>query len=434
MTVFTLNKNLKILMPLLFIINVAFGQICGADEYNKKFMDADPEKYKIIEQRLQERLNYSNNRSVTEVIVPVVFHVVWKDSIENLHDSIIHAQLDVLNESFNLQNSDTSILTDTLKKWKGNFHIRFELATKDPDGNSTDGITRTHTSQSSFSYYTNAIKNDSTGGKSPWNTKRYMNIWVGDLMGGLLGYSQFPGGPDSLDGNAVDYAVFGDRLYPWTYSPFFAKGRVLVHEIGHWLNLFHPWGNSGGCSEDYIPETGRQYGPTYTTAGCPDTLFSMCHPAPQRVFVKHYMDYSGDACMVTFTKGQVERGLASLWDYRSEMIEYSELVTEEIDTFISIKVYPNPTKQRLYLELPEYEGVLTIMVFDILGKLILTDFIHGERSKEILLQGFSNGTYVLQILNESNVLFNKKIMIDNTSPWGSQIYIEDQPIEIKNTK
>ncbi len=68
-----------------------------------------------------------------------------------------------------------------------------------------------------------------------------MNIWVANLGGGLLGYSQFPGGDNRTDGNVIDYAVTGNAYYPWTYGPDYAMGRVLVHEIGHWLNLFHPW-------------------------------------------------------------------------------------------------------------------------------------------------------------------------------------------------
>ena len=131
------------------------------------------------------------------VTIPIVIHIVWHDTVENLHDSIIYQQLEVLNRDFTLSNTDTSILTDTLKNLPGDFGITFNLI----------AINRKFTPTLSFSYYDNAVKFDSLGGIDAWDTETYMNIWICDLFSGLLGYSQFPGGDPLTDGNVVDYAV-----------------------------------------------------------------------------------------------------------------------------------------------------------------------------------------------------------------------------------
>ena len=112
------------------------------------------------------------------------------------------------------------------------------MASEDPNGNTTTGITRTATSQSSFST-NDGVKYSSSGGVDAWNTSEYLNIWVCDLSGGLLGYAQFPGGTASSDGVVCDYAYFGNM---GTATPPYDQGRTLTHEIGHWLNLRHIWG------------------------------------------------------------------------------------------------------------------------------------------------------------------------------------------------
>ena len=118
--------------------------------------------------------------------------------------------------------------------------IEFCLAQKDPNGNSTTGITRTQTSETSFST-NDDVKYTNSGGKDAWNTLEYLNIWVCDLSGGLLGYAQFPGGNVNEDGVVCDYAYFGNI---GTATPPYDKGRTATHEVGHWLNLRHIWGDS----------------------------------------------------------------------------------------------------------------------------------------------------------------------------------------------
>ena len=190
-----------------------------------------------------------------------------------------------------------------------------------------------------------------------------------------------------------------------------------MHEIGHWLNLYHPWGNNGQCSEDYISETGLQGGPIYPSAECPDTLFSTCDPS-ERVFVKHYMDYGGNNCLVCFTKNQVLRGLASLNTYRSEMLDnYQPRPT--ISQFEETKVNPTLSKGRLYVELPPYVGSVLISVYDVSGKAVYTSRVN-DRFNEIYLN-VKEGIYFLSINHDGNRVFTKKIMISQGSPYGADI-------------
>lgn len=413
-------KIIKLILFLLIFTNIYSQNICSTDEYNKPFQDANPERYAQIERDIQNYLNTSKQRAGYQITIPVVFHIVYNDVIENIHDSIIYQQLEILNKSFNARNADTIILTDTLKKWVGDFKINFELAYIDPNGLPTGGITRTQTSMSAFTYYGNYVKKEYNG-KAPWSTNRYLNIWVCDLDN-YLGYSQFPGGPEETDGVVLDWQIVGNQSnllnYPDSYTSQWTGGKIAVHEVGHWLNLYHPWGNPGPgviqCADDYIPETGLQELPVYPSDGCPDTLFSECDHAPfyqtaERVFVKNYMEYSGNNCAVCFTKNQVLRGLASLNTYRTEIIEnYQPRPT--INQFKETEVNPTYTQGRIYIELPYYSGEAFILIYDISGKIVYTSKTN-QRFNEIFLNN-SDGMYIVNISYENKLVFSKKIIIN----------------------
>ena len=428
---------MKKLLLLLFLLPtlVMAQHTCGADEYNQVFIDKNPKHYQQIEYKLQEYIEKRNNNLSSQpydpVTIPIVVHIVWNDSVENLHDSIIYQQIEVINRDFNLQNTDTTILTDTLKLLPDNFKINFSLVTQDSLGNPHSGIIRVNTHQTAFGYWDNAIKFDSLGGSDPWDTKKYMNIWIGDLSGGLLGYSQFPGGDDRTDGNVVDYAVVGNKKYPWTYGPDYAGGRVLVHEIGHWLNLFHPWwgGGSSWCGDDGVDDTGKQDGPTYPNAGCPDTSFSNCTPS-EREAVKIYMDYCGDSCMVMFTKGQVERGRASLDLHRQDMIIPNITVdTPEEVAKTTIKIYPTLTSGDVNVEIGSkiYNSTtFTIKVYDIKGSIVHSETIPLSNQFKVNLNNLTNGLYVMNIMAGAEHLITQKLTISKYNPFGTDLEEEEK--------
>lgn len=402
--------NSIITVLLLFIsFNTLSQNFCITDEYNKPLIEESPKKYFNIESKLQQYLKNKKQKSIEEIVIPIVFHVVWIDDRQNLEDSVIQHQVDVLNKSFNKKNSDTIILTDTLRNWVGNFNISFELAYIDPLGNVTNGITRTKTINPHFSYYDDPVKK-SHYGKEPWPTDRYLNVWVCNLLDGFRGYAQFPGGPPETDGVVVDWQTVGNGNYPWTYpnSDNLACGKVLVHEIGHWLNLYHPWGNTTfGCGDDHILETGLQDEPVYHTHECYDTLFSFCNPS-ERVFVKHYMDYSGCDCMVTFTKNQVERGLASLHTYRENMIS-NYIPKPNINYLEETKINPTLTEGLFYIHLPKYNGIIEVSIFDISGKLIEYRTLYETTFNIFDISKNNSGMYFIKI-NDNNFSLTKKIL------------------------
>ncbi|RYE12692.1 MAG: zinc metalloprotease, partial [Sphingobacteriales bacterium] len=166
------------------------------------------------------------------------------------------------------------------------------------------GITRTQTSVSSFGLNDN-MKFTSQGGKNAWNTSQYLNIWVCNLGGGLLGYAYQPG----TSAANVDGVVLGYFTLPGGVGAPFNEGRTATHEIGHYFNLDHIWGpgNGGNCASDLVADTPPQNYPNYD---CPTFPSPSCNN--QGDMHMNYMDYVNDACMYMFTTGQKTRMQAAI--------------------------------------------------------------------------------------------------------------------------
>lgn len=245
----------------------------------------------------------------TEVVcVPVVVHVLWRSPAENLDDAQVHSQLDVLNQDFRAANPDLDrVVPQVWRPLVADARLEFRLATVDPGGEPTTGIVRTRTAVAGFGA-DDAVKSAATGGSDPWPADRYLNLWVCQLAGGLLGYAQFPGGPAATDGVVVTHTGFGTT---GTATAPFDRGRTTTHEVGHWLNLRHIWGDDGdGChGSDFVADTPNQSGPNL---GCPTFPSVSCDNAPDGDMFVNYMDYADDACMAMFTTGQVARIDATL--------------------------------------------------------------------------------------------------------------------------
>ena len=261
----------------------------GIEEHTKRFID-------------------NPDRAVNGVItIPTVVHVIYSNSNENISNAQINSQIAVLNEDFRLLNSDSN------NDWPQNAdsEIEFCLASVDPNGNATTGITRKSSSNSSWGT-NDAMKFSSNGGVDAWPTGDYLNIWVCNIGGGILGYAQFPGGSSNTDGVVVGPNYFGTTGY---LSAPFNLGRTTTHEVGHWLNLRHIWGD-GNCNvDDFVADTPASDNPNY---GCATGHVS-CGTTDM---VENYMDYSDDACMHLFTEGQKTR-MRALFDtggFRSSIL------------------------------------------------------------------------------------------------------------------
>ena len=252
----------------------------------------------VIERQTQEfvraRQASSANRAQVVVTIPVVFHVIYANESQNISDAQIQSQLDILNEDFRRLNADQ----DDVWSQAADTQIEFCLAAQDPDGNETNGILRVPTSVSSFGT-NDAMKFSAQGGSDAWPTGEYMNFWVCNLGSSLLGYAQFPGGPASTDGIVCNYTATGNT---GTAQAPFDLGRTATHEVGHWLNLRHIWGDGGCGVDDFVADTPEDDGANY---GC--AIGSSSCVAGTSAMVQNYMDYSNDACMNLFTQGQSDR-------------------------------------------------------------------------------------------------------------------------------
>jgi len=288
-------------------------RMCGAMEAHLRLCECYPE-FRVRRGKIHAETELMVRRGVAfrrvekkaPLTIPVVVHVVYRTATENISDAQIKSQIVALNRDYSATNPDKN---NTPTVWQGlimDSQIKFALATKDPKGKATKGITRTQTNRQSFST-NDDVKRASTGGVSAWPTSKYLNLWVCTLGGGLLGYAQFPGGPAATDGVVILNTAFGTT---GTAAAPFNLGRTAVHEVGHWLNLNHIWGDTSDCSgTDHVGDTPNAQLPNYDTPQFPHVT---CTNGPNGDMFVNYMDYVDDKMMVMFTAGQVARMQATL--------------------------------------------------------------------------------------------------------------------------
>ena len=297
-------------------------RVCATDEVHERLLRTVPGYAEVrseIENRTSRVLAFGDAVLRTGCTqIPVVVHVLYRNSTENISDAQIQSQIDVLNQDYRATNPDKSSTPSVFQPLIGDARVTFKLADTDPDGNPTNGITRTSTNNTSFNSDTDNAKHASTGGHDAWPADRYLNIWTcGNLRSGagqaLLGYAQFPGGPADTDGVVILQSAFGNT---GTAAAPFNLGRTATHEIGHWLNLRHIWGDDGtGCTgDDFVADTPNAGGPNY---GKPTFPHITCNNGPNGDLFMNYMDYVDDDSMFMFTQGQVTRMQAALDGPRS---------------------------------------------------------------------------------------------------------------------
>jgi hypothetical protein len=287
---------------------------CGAPEVHQRLLQ-NPEYQRsriAIEQHLARFLLFNLQAARAGVTqIPVVVHVVYSDAAGNISDDQVNSQIDALNRDYRARNADKNNVPAV---WRGlvcDTRIQFALALTDPDGNPTSGITRTSTTVVSFGT-DDSVKRAADGGADPWPAEKYLNIWVCNLGGGLLGYAQFPGGPAETDGVVILNSAFGTV---GTATAPFNLGRTTTHEVGHWLNLIHIWGDRLDCKgTDDVDDTPPAQAPNY---GKPTFPHISCNNGPNGDMFMDYMDYVDDDTMVMFTQGQCARMAATLDGPRS---------------------------------------------------------------------------------------------------------------------
>jgi len=272
------------------------GRKCAAHDVLQEDLKSDPSLQKRmddIERFTEEFVSQRRLLSTGVIEIPVVVNVLYKTAAQNISDAQIQSQITVLNNDFKALNSDYNNTPSFFQPTRsGNFGIQFVLET----------VNRKSTTKTSWST-NNAMKFNSQGGINATSPTTKLNIWVCNMGNGILGYAQFPGGASSTDGVVIDDNAFGTV---GTVTSPFNKGRTATHEVGHWLNLRHIWGDAT-CGSDLVSDT-----PQHNTAnyGCPTyPHLSTCTGTPVEMTM-NYMDYTNDACMYMFTQGQKTRAMA----------------------------------------------------------------------------------------------------------------------------
>ena len=263
---------------------------CASQEVLAAQMKADPS----LALRMNKIEAFTEKAMLTgrlvngKVEIPVVVNVLYRTAAENISLAQIQSQIDVLNKDFNALNSDFSSVPTLFSGVKANVGITFVL----------QNVVRKSTRTTSFS--TNDAMKSASKGIAPTTPTTVLNMWSCNMGGGILGYAQFPGGSSATDGVVIDNNAFGTT---GTATAPFNLGRTATHEVGHWMNLRHIWGDAT-CGSDLVSDT-----PTHNTAnyGIPAyPHYSTCTGTPVEMTM-NYMDYTDDAGMYMFSNGQKSR-------------------------------------------------------------------------------------------------------------------------------
>ena len=402
-----------------------FAQQCATHEVYLQNISAYPQYEHAVVSAFQQAKDWASQngwkKSGGVYQIPVVVHILHMNASQNLDDSLVHNQIDVLNEDFRRLNPDTALTRNEFKPIAADAQIEFYLATVDPEGNPTTGITRT-AGTPAFGTYTpfdDNAKFDSLGGKTAWPTNRYLNIWVCDLVFGfgVLGYAYPPVGnvpnwdpgvaplDPGKQGVVIHYAVFG-RNNPNASGPLSMvnRGRTATHEVGHYLGLRHVWGDGDCTMDDGIQDTpdasdNAQQICDWTKNTCTE---SSGPELPDNI--ENFMDYASDSCMNMFTEGQATIMRYVLEEFRPELVGLPASINEYENIQELISVYPNPASTVVDIHT---QGALQFMnaeIIDMQGSVVFSD----DRN-HLNIQSLNKGLYFIRIYTLQGIAIKKLI-------------------------
>jgi hypothetical protein len=337
------------------------------------------------------------------IVIPVVVHVLYHNSIQNITNQQVLSQLTVLNNDYRRLNADTVNTPEPFKNVAADTRIVFCLAKVDPNGRYTPGIIHKFTNEELF-LSDDEIKFSSDGGDDAWDSKKYLNIWVCNLFGRTLGYAFLPGGDANRDGVVIQYTVFGNT---GTVTSPFNMGRTSTHEIGHWLGLRHLWGDAA-CGDDGISDTPPQQTNNINCPSFPHT--SSCSNNSYGDMFMNYMDFTNDACMNMFTQEQKSemRSMFALGGLRNSFLNSSvcdsslaqggPLPEDSTANNPDISVYPNPFSDQITISYKNMADIAarTIKIYDVTGKLFLVQTLKSQKTS-IIVNSLPNGMYFLKL-------------------------------------
>lgn len=455
---------LGVVMALPFTINAQNTNLhiprCGHELVWKNIDQQNPGYKQQFYTNIEEQTSYAARPTGTIYDIPVVFHVVYYQNGTtvkgNIPDSVIMNQLAVLNGAFRKKHADTANVRSVFKPISADAEIQFHLATKDPQGNATTGITRTATNIEYFGDINfmmgdlssiERIKKSNQGGKDPWNTKRYLNIWIADMsisfMGqvtpALMGIAIPPLNPappnwdpadvqglsSLIDGVVLQFQVVGNNnptIPELSQYGVGTAGRTAVHEVGHYLGMRHIWGDpeqNEACTpqgDDGIDDTPAQADKTDVALNPPPPTQNTCGAGTTNDLPdlwENYMDYSKDNFQAMFTQGQVALMRSICANQRDSLFSSNDQpnsigsTNEEQNKLI---VYPQPAGQYINFNFPD--KIDHIRVMSITGATLITvDGTNANaQSKRIDVSDLTTGSYFLQILSNGH-LYTKKIVV-----------------------
>ena len=346
--------------------------------------------------------------------VPVVFHVLYHTPDQNIPISTIELLIAALNRDFNKRNFDTTNTPLAFKPYAAAMDFEFKLATMDPYGAGTNGVIRKYTP---LNYWMSddKMKFSSSYGDDAWDSKSYLNIWVCNMKD-VLGYSTFPGMDPSKDGIVLSFEdIFKARGTSHTRNDF----RTIVHEAGHWVNLYHIWGETY-CGDDKVDDTPKQ---SSYTPGCPNDVRISCSSAAPGDMYMNYMDFTDDVCMNMFTTGQKRRAriLFEPGGPRNSILSSKGLNTSTVEAaplpdfypkWLQVKMYPNPASSviNLYFEYDQRWMGREMQIVDISGKVVMSKIINSK-IQTIDVSRLSAGIYFIRAEKEEEKFHAKFVKL-----------------------
>jgi hypothetical protein len=348
--------------------------------------------------------------------IPVVIHVIHNGEAEgtggNISSEQINSAITALNLDFRSTNTDTLMPSHAFYSLQADVGIEFCLASENPQGAPTTGILRYDKAKASWGM------DDFEANVKPgtiWDITKYLNIWVitfGTPDALTLGYATLPGWPTPSEvGVVIGAPYFGTT---GSLDPNFNKNRTLTHEVGHFFNLSHIWGDAT-CGTDFVSDTPPQLGandsncPTF-----PHNNASVCNPGSNGEMFMNYMDYTLDACMQLFTTGQKDRMRTAILLPDRIGLTTSNLcvVSNNINRVlpVDINIYPNPTGNIATVSIPNNYQLSSITVTNLNGQKLNIPYVNEGEIITMNTSTLSNGTYIITIIVEGGTI-NKNLVI-----------------------
>jgi hypothetical protein len=416
-------KNLALLLLTCIGVQALAQKRCSNEQYIKQQLEVDPALKNSMDQVevfTQSRISSANEtqqriQPLADIIkIPVVFHILYHTPDQNMPMEAIDRLMNALNRDFNKRNFDTINIPPAFRSLATSMGFEFRLATQDPQGASTTGVIKKYTP---IKYWMSddKMKFNTTYGDDAWDSKSYLNIWLCNMQD-VLGYSTLPGMDPKKDGVVLS---LDDVTNARGTSPHLNDFRTMVHEVGHWLNLYHLWGD-GYCGDDKVDDTPKQS--TYTP-GCPSGTRISCVTNNTGDMYMNFMDFTDDICMHMFTKGQTKRARALFEPggprrsiLNSKGLNKSEIPGVENPDFypkwLHAHIYPNPATSSInvYFDYDERWIGKELKIMDMTGRLVL-NVVVNSRIQRIDLSSLKSGVYFIYAKREEDILKAKFVKL-----------------------